>query len=67
MYINNIYLVKTLDFSIIFSLIKIWEIEYITIYLFDIHVLSLISFAIFIGAVGKSAQMGLHNVVTLMQ
>ena len=56
-----IYLVKSLDFSIIFSLIKNFKDVYITVYLFDIHVLSLISFAIFIGAVGKSAQMGLHT------
>jgi NADH-ubiquinone oxidoreductase chain 5 len=56
-----IYLVKSLDFNIIFNLLKNLDNIYITFYIFEIHALSLISFSIFIGAVGKSAQMGLHT------
>ena len=56
-----IYLVKSLDFNIIFNLLKNLENIYITVYIFEIHALSFISFAILVGAIGKSAQMGLHT------
>lgn len=55
------FLVKSLDFAIIFSLLKNLENSYILFNIFEVHALSFISFVIFIGAVGKSAQMGLHT------
>jgi len=52
---------KTLDYGVIFALIPQY-VEY-SIYFFDykISILDFIGFFLFIGAVGKSAQLGLHT------
>lgn len=49
----------TLDFSIIFNLTPFFS-DYF-FYYFDLHSLTVIGFFIVIGAVGKSAQLGLHT------
>jgi NADH-ubiquinone oxidoreductase chain 5 len=54
-------LVKSVDFSIIFTQLGNLEKEYFLINTIEMHALTLISIALFIGAVGKSAQMGLHT------
>jgi NADH-ubiquinone oxidoreductase chain 5 len=55
------YLSKAFEFGIIFNELNSLQFNYFRINNLEIHSLSLISFAIFIGAVGKSAQMGLHT------
>jgi len=52
---------KTLDFSIIFPLID--HFKYDSLYIFNqyIYISTLIVLLILIGAVGKSAQFGLHT------
>nr|YP_009325894.1 NADH dehydrogenase subunit 5 [Choreocolax polysiphoniae]APC24886.1 NADH dehydrogenase subunit 5 [Choreocolax polysiphoniae] len=52
---------KTLDFNIIFSLTPLLSTFYLTYFSFSIHYLSIISFLLIIGAIGKSAQLGLHT------
>nr|YP_010620068.1 NADH dehydrogenase subunit 5 [Rhodomelopsis africana]WAX04081.1 NADH dehydrogenase subunit 5 [Rhodomelopsis africana] len=51
----------TLDFNIIFSLIPLVNNYVIQLFSHDFHYLSLVTFFLIIGAVGKSAQLGLHT------
>ena len=51
----------TLDFNIIFSLVPLINNFYLTYFNFNIHYLSAISFFLVLGAIGKSAQLGLHT------
>ena len=54
------YLFKTVDYSTIFAIVNKFTTNTITLFNFDINILTLICIFIFIGAVGKSAQIGLH-------
>ncbi len=54
------YIFKSLDFSVLFSLVPLYSQVFINFLGFDIHVVSLIAFFLFVAAVGKSAQLGLH-------
>jgi len=60
--ILSIYIVfKTLDFSVIFSLLP-YTFNYTLSFLnFSIDAVTLVSFFLFMGAMGKSAQIGLHS------
>ena len=51
---------KTTDYSVIFSLTPCVQFKSITFFGFEFNVLSLISFLLFWGVLGKSAQMPLH-------
>nr|YP_010619999.1 NADH dehydrogenase subunit 5 [Tayloriella tenebrosa]WAX04012.1 NADH dehydrogenase subunit 5 [Tayloriella tenebrosa] len=51
----------TLDFNIMFSLVPLISNYHIHLFSFNFHYLSLISFFLIIGAIGKSAQLGLHT------
>ncbi len=51
---------KTLSFYSVFSLSYAFSEETITIFGYKFYLLTLISFFLFMGAVGKSAQVGLH-------
>jgi NADH-ubiquinone oxidoreductase chain 5 len=55
------YTVKSLDFSTFFALNYIIKDINISFFDFEITLISLICFFIFIGCVGKSAQIGLHT------
>nr|WCH57816.1 NADH dehydrogenase subunit 5 [Hypnea spinella] len=52
---------QSLDYSIMFSTIPFFDDQYFKFLGFECHGLSLIGFFLFIGAVGKSAQLGLHT------
>lgn len=54
------YLFKTVDYSTIFALASNFSNNTISIFNFDFNILNLICIFLFIGAVGKSAQIGLH-------
>lgn len=54
------YVFKSVDYSTVFALAYNYVNSTINIFNFDISVLDLICIFIFIGAVGKSAQVGLH-------
>lgn len=54
------YVFKSVDYSTVFALAPYFTENTINIFNFDINVLNLICIFIFIGAVGKSAQVGLH-------
>jgi len=56
-----LYLFNTLDYSTIFNLIPLYSDYSITLLNFNIPCLEFLSFLLFIGAVGKSAQVGLHT------
>ena len=49
----------TLDFSIIFNIIPFFS-DYFFFY-FNLHSITVIGFFLVLGAVGKSAQLGLHT------
>ena len=52
---------KTLDLSIIFSTVHLVSDQYFNFFLFSINKVSMIGFLLLLGAVGKSAQLGLHT------
>ncbi len=54
------YIFKSLDFSVLFSLVPLYSNVFIAFLGYEVHLLSLIAFFLFVAAVGKSAQLGLH-------
>jgi NADH:ubiquinone oxidoreductase subunit 5 (subunit L)/multisubunit Na+/H+ antiporter MnhA subunit len=52
---------KTLNFIVVFSLIEYISSLSIFIFFFNVKVIDLILFFLFLGAIGKSAQIGLHT------
>nr|WCH57936.1 NADH dehydrogenase subunit 5 [Hypnea nidifica] len=55
------WIFQSLDYSNIFSIIPFLDTQYFKFMGLEYHGLSLIGFFLFIGAVGKSAQLGLHT------
>ncbi len=55
------YLFKSINYLVIFPLIPLVIDNFITFVNIKIHTLTLISIFLFLGAVGKSAQLGLHT------
>ena len=52
---------KTLNYIVVFSLIDYIRNLSLFIFFIDIKIIDLILFFLFIGAIGKSAQIGLHT------
>jgi proton-translocating NADH-quinone oxidoreductase chain L len=52
---------KSVDFSVIFSMIPLLVNESFNFFYFDFNILTLGTLFLFVGAVGKSAQLGLHT------
>jgi len=52
---------KTLNYIVVFSLIEYIEKINIFIFFTEVKVIDLILFFLFLGAIGKSAQIGLHT------
>lgn len=52
---------KTTDYLVVFNLLDFIKDDIIIFFNFSINKLDLICFFLFIGAVGKSAQLGLHT------
>jgi len=55
------YLFRTLDFSGVFALTPFYIKETFTVLGYNINCISSIAILLFIGAMGKSAQIGLHT------
>ena len=55
------YVFHSVDYLTIFACAPLFSSHYITFMGVDIHSLTLASFFLFVGAVGKSAQLGLHT------
>jgi len=55
-----VYLFGSLNYIIIFSIIDYLFEKTITIFFFKFNILNLICLFLFLGAMGKSAQIGLH-------
>ena len=55
------YVFKSVDFATVFSLVPYMKDYYFSFLTYDIHALTLIGILLFIGAIGKSAQLGLHT------
>lgn len=51
----------SLDYSIVFSLVPVWKDSELCFFSGSIQTLDFIAFFLFVGAVGKSAQVGLHT------
>jgi len=51
----------TTDFVVVLSLVPFLSSNYITFLMCDINLIFLISILLLIGAIGKSAQIGLHT------
>jgi NADH-quinone oxidoreductase subunit L len=56
-----LYYFKTLNYTLIFSLIENIKNEKVFVIFMNVNVINLILFFLFIGAIGKSAQIGLHT------
>ena len=60
--ILTIFLVfRSLDFSVIFAIVPLMDSLYFNLYNIKLHSLTLIGILLLLGAVGKSAQLGLHT------
>nr|YP_009541994.1 NADH dehydrogenase subunit 5 [Neogoniolithon spectabile]AYR06664.1 NADH dehydrogenase subunit 5 [Neogoniolithon spectabile] len=59
--LGTFYVFRSLDFHTIFSLVPLMDFHYFNICTYKVHSLTLISLLLFLGAVGKSAQLGLHT------
>jgi NADH:ubiquinone oxidoreductase subunit 5 (subunit L)/multisubunit Na+/H+ antiporter MnhA subunit len=55
------YYFKNLDFSVIFNLSYFLVFDNINFLFFNINKLNFICFFLFLGVIGKSAQLGLHT------
>lgn len=55
------YIFKSLDFTTVFSLVPFFAQKTIMFFTLETNVLNLICILLFLGAVGKSAQIGLHT------
>nr|WCH58008.1 NADH dehydrogenase subunit 5 [Hypnea cornuta] len=55
------WIFQSLDYSVIFSIVPLFDNYYFKFIGFNCHGLSLVGFFLFIGAIGKSAQLGLHT------
>lgn len=55
------YIFKSTDYLVIFPMTPLFLDHFITFLGFNLHTLTLISIFLFFGAVGKSAQLGLHT------
>lgn len=55
------YLFKSFDYGLSFALASSLSDLYITVGFWEFHALSVLTFFLFMGCVGKSAQMGLHT------
>jgi len=52
---------KTVNFVLIFHLIPFFSNEFISFFSYNLKLIDVIAFFILIGAIGKSAQIGLHT------
>lgn len=55
------YFFRTVDFSTIFVLAPYFMLKTFSFLNYDFEILTLIGFFLFIGSIGKSAQIGLHT------
>nr|WCH57720.1 NADH dehydrogenase subunit 5 [Hypnea musciformis] len=55
------WIFQSLDYSVIFSTVSLFDSYYIKFLGFSCHGLSLVGLLLFVGAIGKSAQLGLHT------
>jgi len=55
------YYFRSVDFSIVFSLIPFFHGNFFNFFGFFVSLLDLICFFLFLGSIGKSAQLGLHT------
>ena len=60
--IFSIYITfNSVEYSTVFALVPLYEGDFLNFLGFEVHLLTLIGVLLFIGAVGKSAQLGLHT------
>jgi NADH:ubiquinone oxidoreductase subunit 5 (subunit L)/multisubunit Na+/H+ antiporter MnhA subunit len=55
------FIFKTLDYHVLFSLVPFFFQDMVYFFDMPISLLDFISFFLFVGAMGKSAQLGLHT------
>ena len=55
------FVFSTFDFSVIFNLVPLFANDNFVFMGFSVNKITLISILLFVGAVGKSAQIGLHT------
>jgi len=52
---------KAVDYATVFAITPIFKDKLFNFLIFDFDLISIICFFLFVGAVGKSAQLGLHT------
>ena len=55
------YFIRTVDFSVVFVLAPYFMLKTFSILNYDFEILTFVCFFLFIGSIGKSAQIGLHT------
>lgn len=58
---GSFFIFQSIDFSVIFTLTPYVLEEHLFLANFQIKLITIIAFLMFLGAVGKSAQLGLHT------
>ena len=58
---TSFFLYQSIDFSIMFSVTPYMLSDSLIFFVHEVNVLTIISFFMFLGAIGKSAQLGLHT------
>lgn len=56
-----LYYFKTVNYLIVFSLIEFFQNYTLFAFFIEVKIIDLILFFLFLGAIGKSAQIGLHT------
>jgi len=60
--IFSIYITfNSIEYSTVFALVPLFEADVLNFLGFEVHLLTLIGILLFVGAIGKSAQLGLHT------
>jgi NADH:ubiquinone oxidoreductase subunit 5 (subunit L)/multisubunit Na+/H+ antiporter MnhA subunit len=52
---------KTLDFNVIFPALQVFSLNYVYVFGYHICLLDVVCLFLFLAAMGKSAQLGLHT------
>jgi len=55
------YFVRTVDFSVVFILAPYFMLKTFSVLNHDLEILTFVCFFLFVGSIGKSAQIGLHT------
>lgn len=57
----SFFVYHSVDFNIVFTLTPYVQNDYFSLFDYKVNVITVIAFFLFLGSIGKSAQLGLHT------